>query len=56
MFWIATVLLIAFVFAFIVTFIIDPTSYLYVKVQKIRPYAYTKRVRGVFKHIRSEDR
>lgn len=37
MFWIATVLLIAFVFAFIVTFIIDPTSYLYVKVQRLDP-------------------
>lgn len=35
MFWIATILLIVFIFAYVVTFIIDPTTSMYMKVQSV---------------------
>ena len=35
MFWIATILLVVFIFAYVTTFIIDPTTSMYMKVQSI---------------------
>lgn len=35
MFWIATILLIVFIFAYVVTFLIDPTTSMYMKIQSV---------------------
>ena len=35
MFWIATILLVVYVFAYVVTYIIDPTTSMYMKVQSV---------------------
>ena len=35
MFWIASILLLVFIFSYVVTYIIDPTTSIYMKVQSI---------------------